>query len=100
MLGGIRLGEAIRTKGFSTRVAKTINKSAGSLTYNGAVAGTCTSACAYAFLGGVDRRLKGFEYLDENSELGFHQWYSDPSEPKIAALSEELAEIGISVDSC
>ncbi len=65
LIGGMRLGEVIRTLGFDTGIATF---------YEGKVLekGVCASACAYAFAGGAGR------YFYENAtRLGVHQFYSN-----------------------
>ena len=64
LAAGIALGEIFRTKGFRTEV--------GSTTADGTwmSPGSCASACAYAFLGGVERRL------ESESKLGFHRFFT------------------------
>ena len=59
LLGGIALGAQIRSFGFQTDV-QSKDGAAG-----------CMSACALAFLGGVEREIF------PESKLGFHQFYSD-----------------------
>lgn len=49
--------------------------------------GICASACAYAFLGGASRDT------DENSKLGFHQFYKDPLiEPSVKLGKYSISE--------
>jgi hypothetical protein len=69
LLGGIRLGQAIRRLGLKTEIGRTspdpdvpTNQTQGP--------GGCYSACAYAFLGGVQRTATTGTY-------GVHQFYSD-----------------------
>jgi hypothetical protein len=67
----LELGEIFHDMGLSTSVGKTVLDP--ELAYMGLgakmkTAGTCASACAYAFLGGVER------YASEG-ELGVHQFY-------------------------
>lgn len=74
LAAGIALGELLRAKGFSTEVGNDRLDTAGNVPAVGGraserVPGECASACAYAFLGGVERRL------DTNSRLGFHRFY-------------------------
>jgi len=72
LAGGIALGELFRSRGISTEVGS-------SAPITGVVdpgvadrsQGVCASACAYAFLGGVERSL------DERAKLGFHRFYEE-----------------------
>jgi hypothetical protein len=63
LTAGVTLGEKIRTLGLNTEVGSTQGEA-------DKTAGTCASACAYAFLGGKAR------FLAENARLGFHRFYS------------------------
>jgi hypothetical protein len=63
LIAGVALGEKMRALGVSTEVGSTQGEA-------DKAAGICASACAYAFLGGKAR------FLDENSRLGFHRFYS------------------------
>lgn len=71
---GIRLGELFRTRGFTTEVGSDRTDPEGRPYFGGRASvrtpGICASACAYAFLGGVER------VLDEGSKLGVHRFYS------------------------
>lgn len=91
LMGGLALGRAIREMRFDT-VLETIHDTAG-----------CYSACAYAFLGGVSRRI-GPGYI------GFHQFSmaSDgqmvdgavvgTSQELMMALAAYLSEMSVSPD--
>jgi hypothetical protein len=65
IVGGLQLGEAIRKLGLATEVPA----SAG-----------CYSACTFAFLGGVDRRVEG--------KFGIHALSLDKGTPSAATLDE------------
>ncbi|WP_306005020.1 hypothetical protein [Aquicoccus porphyridii] len=71
---GIQLGEELRRRGFATEVGyhephpDWPNKSYWDFTRR--IPGICASACAYAFMGGVERRI------DSGSLIGVHQFYS------------------------
>jgi hypothetical protein len=76
LLGGIALGEMIRSAGYATEIGATRHNGDGSVTSGGApgsqrTPGVCASACAYAFLGGVERTI------DINSKIGFHRFYRE-----------------------
>jgi hypothetical protein len=68
--GGVMLGELIRARGFATEVGSSKlsgdASTAGSKNVYIKVSGGCSSACAMAFLGGVERTL------DPDSALAFH----------------------------
>lgn len=68
LIEGIKIGMIIRELGLNTEV--------GRLVYSEGVPefspGLCASACAIAFLGGVERSIN-------NSKLGFHQFYKNLS---------------------
>lgn len=91
LLGGIRLGEAIRRMEFDTSVAT------GSSDFESEKPAVCASACAYAFAGGLSR------YLPKGSALGVHQFYGvgdnlgDRGETQAvsAALVEYLTRMGV-----
>lgn len=65
LVGGILLGEAIRNAGSWTHVARTVSSGM----FHDSVPGECLSACAFAFLGGVNRSI------GESSIFGVHQFY-------------------------
>lgn len=80
----LRLGKLIRDGGFRTDVAFTLSEGSGK---DRLVPGACLSACAYAFLGGVERDIQ------EGSLLGYHRFYMDPREkpdPKNDAYTKEV----------
>ena len=68
--GGMSLGFAIRENKFSTEVGSSeLEKGDGREALYDRSQGSCVSACAYAYLGGIDRTL------DPGARLGFHQFY-------------------------
>lgn len=75
LIAGMQLGELFRNGRFSTEVGSTITsteKRFGNLPpVSTKTAGVCMSACAYAFLGGVNRSARA-------GEVGFHQFSSAP----------------------
>jgi len=81
LIGGIRLGEAIRHFGFGTRVAASVPLNFGSGRYQFETdgPGECYSACAFTFLGGKWR-------IAQDRSLGVHQHYMD------AAIKDPLAK--------
>lgn len=82
LANGIKLGEFIRSKRFHTEVGRTVSDNSG---WKETAPGKCASACAFAFLGGVDRDAKG-------GEIGVHQFYRD------IALKDPSAKIFDAVD--
>jgi hypothetical protein len=73
LAAGLELGRLIRAAGGRTEVSRTVFQSNGEY-YDRIEPGVCASACAYAFLGGVDRELKNGP--EGHTGLGFHQFYS------------------------
>lgn len=69
LLGGIKLGEFIRKSRLSTAVGRSFLQGK----YYSQAKGECDSACAFAFLGGVERTF------DEQtgSRIGIHQFYNE-----------------------
>ncbi|MGJ5222066.1 hypothetical protein ACQR1Q_34955 [Bradyrhizobium oligotrophicum] len=72
LAAGIALGELFRQKGVTTEVGSSaaLSEALQKGLYDRST-GICASACAYAFLGGVER------VLDENGKLGFHRFYQE-----------------------
>ena len=64
LIGGMRLGEAIRELGFETEIRSIEYE------YDKGPVATCASACSYAFAGGVSRFFD-----DRYARLGLHQFY-------------------------
>jgi hypothetical protein len=82
LLGGILLGETFRVHGISTEVgSSTPLQDASEPGLANRAPGVCASACAYSFLGGVERSL------DNDAKLGFHRFYQEN------ALAEPTAKI-------
>jgi hypothetical protein len=81
--GGVMLGELFRARDFATEVGSSkLNSDVpipGSKNVYTKTPGSCSSACAMAFLGGVERTL------DPDSTLGFHV-VSNPN------VSEKISE--------
>ena len=100
---GVALGEIFRARGFATEVGSSkINPESvpipGSENGYTKTPGRCGSACAFAFLGGIERTL------DPDSRLGFHRSHfgDTGSEPTrndaqkiIAALLLYIVNMGI-----
>jgi hypothetical protein len=72
LIGGIKLGEFIRKRKLSTTVGRTVPGDPPSKHYYVRGDGVCVSACAIAFIGGVER------YANEKV-LGIHQFYQEAS---------------------
>jgi hypothetical protein len=97
---GVALGEIFRARGFATEVGSTkLNPESVPIADNqiGAKApGRCASACAFAFLGGIERTL------DSDSKLAFHRSHFGGIEPTgndaqmlIAALLLYIVNMGV-----
>ncbi|MEQ8292217.1 MAG: hypothetical protein RIA08_08425 [Roseovarius sp.] len=79
LLVGIRLGEEFRRRGFATEVGgHEPHPDWPDMPYwdfTRRIPGICASACAYAFMGGTERRI------DFGSRIGVHQFYSGEDNP-------------------
>lgn len=94
LLEGMKLGRLIRQRGFSTYV--------GRQRENGidAIAGSCNSACVFAFIGGV------YRFALPRSRIGVHRFSSlspadaDPDLVQMvsAAIVKYIQEMGVDVD--
>jgi hypothetical protein len=72
LVGGITLGELFRAHGISTEVGSSAPiPQAIEAGVADRSPGICASACAYAYLGGVERAL------DRDAKLGFHRFYQE-----------------------
>ncbi|MBL3571728.1 hypothetical protein BV509_08225 [Rhodovulum sulfidophilum] len=73
LLEGIQLGEELRRRGFTTEVGDhEPHPDWPNMPYwdfTRRTPGVCASACAYAFMGGIERRI------DPGSRIGVHQFY-------------------------
>lgn len=95
----LELGGMIRRAGLFTDIGKTVfrREDAERATHG---KGYCASACAYAFLGGVERRVAS------GSRYGVHQFHSGGDDAgsdqsaqwAVAVLGLYLAEMGINAD--
>lgn len=97
LAGALKLGEFIRARGVDTTVASTHFGALGS--YDDDEPGICASACAYAFLGGLER------LVPDGSRLGVHQFTSVNStgseadaQQTVAVLANYMAKMGASRD--
>lgn len=70
LAAGIELGRMIRASGATTSIGKTQSMADDLASYEETSPGVCASACAFAFMGGVER------WVDDESLLGVHQFYS------------------------
>ena len=87
LIGGLRLGQGIRTRGFHTYLpAKTPFTDEKSM-------GKCFSACAYAFLGGLERRVDGA------AQYGVHQFRGSGKELDAIQTQKLSAILGRYIDS-
>ncbi len=84
LAAGLKLGEAIRQNKLSTSVGKTV-PSTYAPDWKETIPGKCASACAFAFLGGVNRDTSG-------GDVGVHQFYQD------IALKNPSAKIFDAID--
>ena len=93
---GVRMGRIIRENDMTAIVGMVEpRQSGGRFPLDLPTAGTCASACAYAFLGGTTRRLA------KGSKLGFHQFYmgvqgaSSSAQQVSGQLVSYLVEMGV-----
>lgn len=94
---GVRLGRLIRAADLTAIVGEPKRRADGGgiYPYEFPTAGTCASACAYAFLGGTTRVLR------EGSRLGFHRFYMGAQGASASAqqvsgqLVSYLVEMGV-----
>lgn len=98
LFGGIELGRKIRELGLHTTIAKSqrpnscVRDEDCSIYYEEFYAGSCLSACAYAFLGGVQRQVSKQNSFTGHpkSMIGFHQFYGHlDKESRIAEIVKE-----------
>lgn len=100
---GIQLGEELRRLGFATEVGgHEPHPDWPDMPYwdfTRRTPGSCASACAYAFMGGVERRI------DEGSRIGVHQFYSasqssdrEANEPVLVREGVEQALVSVLLD--
>lgn len=81
LVAALEMGLLLRESKSSSGVGRTVDDGFG---WKTTVDGHCASACAFAFIGGVDRSAKA-------GEIGVHQFYSEmslerPDEPIYSAL--------------
>lgn len=93
---GMMLGLQIRSAGLSTQVGRTMQldmeKDFPCRTLeNSTESGECSSACAYAFLGGAARELSSEFHPTPHSKLGFHQFYGGLDLDALRGLDLDVA---------
>ena len=89
VLAAMELGRLIRERRYTTSVGRTVPEDRWSTT----IAGECNSACAIAFLGGIQRRYSPDPGTpDGGSRLGFHQFAAstDGRLNQVATLIEAM----------
>jgi len=91
LVPALELGRLIREEGFRSAVERIICPQGDTRSDDcSPEVGRCESACAYSFLGGMERRLD-LSFGDEASgRLGIHQFYSDT--PLLGAGDRAAAE--------
>jgi hypothetical protein len=67
LMGGLRLGQFIRARGFNTYLPANLGGS-DALIKDSKFLGKCISSCAYSFLGGTVRKVQA------NAQFGVHQF--------------------------
>ena len=72
LMGGLRLGQFIRARGFNTYLPQQLGSSK-TLLKDTKFLGKCVSSCAYSFLGGVVRKVH------PNAQFGVHQFRAHDS---------------------
>ena len=70
LVAGIDLGRLIRASGATTAIGETRSLQGDLSHFSETHPGICASACAFAFMGGVER------WVGDNNRLGVHQFYS------------------------
>lgn len=92
LMAALELGMLIRERRFNTAIGRTVlsqfSRENPTLSQTQSVVqGTCVSACAYAFLGGVDRRA-------QPGQIGFHQFYSPSALQDARARQFSAVDLG------
>lgn len=84
---GLDLGRAIRAAGLITHIGETRDcEDADQVT-----SGLCASACAYAFLGGVERHVRSPRFATPSSRIGYHHVYPSAGQDGVGAAEMEAA---------
>lgn len=84
LIGGLRLGQAIRELEFDTAIGTDADRS------DHPPKSVCASACAYAFAGGVRR------YLSEDGALGVHQFSGGDGNPGTLEQGQSVSGLIVS----
>jgi len=84
LAGGIELGRLIRETGATTAVGDTRSLTGDLADYEETIPGVCVSACAFAFMGGVER------WIDPEDRLGVHQFYSVSGDDLDSETTQQL----------
>jgi hypothetical protein len=84
VLESLALGDAIRDAGLFTAVGRFDRE-----TRRFVVGGQCVSACAYAFLGGVQR------HVGEHARVGVHQFSSGPEADSALTVADAQRLMGL-----
>ncbi len=99
LVAGIVLGELIRAQGANTFIGTTVQMRGEGISHLEEVEpGSCASACAFAFMGGVERSVAN------GSLLGVHQFYNpdtplmDAGDVQVLAGASLLHSISMGVD--
>ena len=87
LIGGLRLGQAIRARGFNTYLAARAPQT------DAKTLGKCFSACAYAFLGGVERRIEPL------AQYGVHQFRGQGKDLDAVQTQKLAAILGRYIDA-
>jgi hypothetical protein len=93
LLESIHLGEELRRRGFATEVGDhEPHPDWPNMPYwdfTRRTPGVCASACAYAFMGGIERRI------DPGARIGVHQFYSAGQAEDVADGEPVLVQEGV-----
>ena len=89
LIGGLRLGQSIRARGFYTFIANADALPA----IDQKMQGKCYSACAYAFLGGGQRQV------DSLAQYGVHQFRGNANELNAVQTQKLSAILGRYMDT-
>lgn len=98
LAGGVELGRIIRQAGLTAHIGRTerLFSSYGKPCVNSediVTSGICASACAYAFLGGLNRFVNSPYYPGSGNLLGFHQFYGSSERGSDMLTPEQVEEI-------
>ncbi|MGE0621121.1 MAG: hypothetical protein AB7O54_00785 [Pseudomonadales bacterium] len=91
---GLELGLLFRELGVTTIVAKTEKDKEPPYLAGQMVAGVCASACAYAFMGGVQRHVGGDDWWSvPEGRVGIHQFSMEST--VLAPLESTQSQVGL-----